>query len=88
MNIQNEIIEYIRLNRISTTEVADALGKTGVMQNIIPVINDIYKVGRIHPVFIAYSSNYALHEQVRNIKANDVVIVFTHECDGRARCSK
>ena len=84
MNIQHEIIEYIRQNRISTTEVADALGKTGVMQNIFPIINDTYKVGNIHTVFIAYDSNYALHEQIRNTKENDIVIIFTHECDGRA----
>ena len=39
MDITNEIIQYIQKNRVSTTEVADCLGKTGVLK-------DIFQIGR------------------------------------------
>tara|TARA_B100000029_G_C17561082_1_gene953394 strand:+ start:1211 stop:1924 length:714 start_codon:yes stop_codon:yes gene_type:complete len=84
MNIQNQIIEYIQHNRISTTEVADALGKKGVMRNVVAITNDVFKVGAIRPVFISYGSNYALHEQIRDVQPNEIVIIFTYECDERA----
>ena len=37
MDIKNEIIRKIRMNRISTTEVADCLGKTGVFKDSLAV---------------------------------------------------
>ena len=37
MDIVDKIVEYIQTNKVSTTEVADCLGKTGVIPNIYPV---------------------------------------------------
>jgi regulator of RNase E activity RraA len=78
------IIEMIRRNRISTTEVADALGKTGVLPRQMAVTPDLHRVGRGRAIFAANGSNYDVHEQVRHVEDREVPVVFTHECDDRA----
>lgn len=82
--IAQKIIDTLRLNRISTTEVADALGKRGVLPGVQPITHDLYCVGPVRPVFTAYNSNFGIHDQVRNVEANEVVVVYAHECEGRA----
>jgi 4-hydroxy-4-methyl-2-oxoglutarate aldolase len=82
--IARQIIDLIKLNRISTTEVADALGKRHVMGGLQPVTNDLHCVGPVRPVFVAFNTNYGIHDQVRSVQPDEVVVVFTHECAGRA----
>ncbi len=84
MNYAKTIVEYCQKNRVSTTEVADALGKSGVLDKVLPISTGFYKVGVVRPVFTANNSNYAVHEQVRDIQEGEVVIVFAHNCDNRA----
>lgn len=79
-----EIIRYIRRNRVSTTEVADALGKQGVLPALTPLSSDQFKVGRVRCVFTAHDSNQALHEQIRHVQEDEIVLLFSHACDGRA----
>lgn len=82
--IARKIIDTITTNRISTTEVADALGKKGVLPGLLPITPDLHRVGPVRPVFTAYNTNYGIHEQVRNVEADEVVVVYAHECEGRA----
>lgn len=82
--IAQKIIDNIKLNRISTTEVADALGKKGVLGGVLPITHDHHCVGMVRPVFTAFNTNYGIHDQVRAIEAGEVVVVYTHECEGRA----
>lgn len=42
-SICDKVIDYLVRNRVSTTEVADALGKTGVVPDLMPI-----KIGRAH----------------------------------------
>lgn len=84
MNYAQEIITYIRRNRVSTTEVADALGKSGVLPGVMPLTPDQFRVGRVRAVFTANNSNYALHEQIRHVQEGEVVLVFMHNCPQRA----
>ncbi|MCW9034175.1 MAG: RraA family protein [Rhodospirillales bacterium] len=84
MKYEEEIIRFIKSNRVSTTEVADALGKTGVLPGLSPFSMSDFRVGKVRPVFTANNSNYAIHEQIRNVEEGEVVIIFTHNCDGRA----
>lgn len=79
-----EIIEFIRRNRVSTTEVTDALGKSGVISGLYPLTPDQFRVGRARCVFAAHKSNHAVHAQVRDVQEGEVVIVFAHECEDRA----
>lgn len=79
-----KILDFCRKNRVSTTEVADALGKVGVFPKVLPVSQDHYRVGPVRCIFTANGSNYAVHEQVRNVVEGEVVIVFAHQCNDRA----
>ena len=83
-SIGDEIIDYLMRNRVSTTEVADCLGKTGALPNIMPCIQGQYKVGRIKWVYAYDESNWPLHEQVQEIEANMIVFVDTINCGQRA----
>ena len=44
MNYEDKIIEFCKKNRVSTTEVADALGKSGVLEGPKPLNENFYKV--------------------------------------------
>lgn len=83
-DIYEAIIKKIKRNRISTTEVADCLGKTGAIEGIAPINRGHFKVGR---VFLAYGyneSNWELHEQLQNVKEKDIVLIETHNCNNKA----
>ena len=79
-----KIIDFIQENRVNTTEVADALGKKGHLPNILPINSEQFRVGRVRCVFTANHSNYAVHEQIKHVEKDDVVIVFAHNCEGRS----
>lgn len=83
-DIKYLIKEYLKQNKISTTEVSDALGKSGVSKNIIPINQGLYKVGSIKCIFTANKSNYQLHEEITFIKDGDLPFIFTENCDGKA----
>lgn len=84
MCIAGEIIDYCTENRVSSTEVADAMGKNGVFPKVGPINRSKYRVGPVKVVFAANNSNYSLHEQIRDVKKGEVVIVFAYKCDERA----
>ena len=51
MEVREQIIKYIRVNKVSTTEVADCLGKTGVLPNVMPVNRGQFQVGKVKWVY-------------------------------------
>ncbi len=84
MDIYDEIIHKIKKNKISTTEIADCLGKTGVLKGVLPINRGQFHVGR---VFLAYDydeSNWDLHDQVRYVQEDQIVVVELHNCKERA----
>lgn len=84
MNIRDKIIDYLVRNRVSTTEVADALGKTGVLPNVMPVNRGHYRAGKIKWIYAYEESNWPIHEQIQNIEENCIVFVEPFECNERA----
>ncbi len=84
--IQKKIINLIKVNRISTTEVSDALSKKGSLENIRPIDyqNSLHKVGSIKCVFAYKESNYLVHDQIKKVKKNDIVIIFTKDCNNKS----
>lgn len=81
MNHAARIIEFCRKNRVSTTEVADSLGKAGVFPRVLPVTSNLYRVGPVRCIFTANNSNWDVHEQIRHVRQGEVVIIFAHACD-------
>lgn len=84
MNIKERIIDYIKKNRVSTTEVADALGKTGAVERVMPINKGHFKVGVIKWVFACGESNWTVHEQIKDIEESHIVFVDVFDCSGRA----
>ena len=82
--MKDKIINYIKRNRVCTTEVADCLGKSGALPGIAPINRGHFKVGTVKWVYAWKSSNWDVHEQIRDTKENDIVFIDAIECQGRA----
>jgi len=81
MDYTDKIINFCKNNRVSTTEVADALGKSGVLPGVLPIIGSIYRVGKVRCIYTSHNSNWAVHEQIKKVLPGDVVLIFTKCCD-------
>ena len=82
--IRKEIIEYIQKNKVSTTEVADCLNKSGALPGVKAVNRRHFAVGPIKWVYAYNSSNWSVHEQIRDVKKGEIVFIEAFNCDGRA----
>lgn len=83
-SLQHHLIAKLKRNRISTTEVADCLGKSGSIERVSPLNRGHYCVG---PVFWTYAwneSNWGFHEQIREVPEGAVVLVEPFSCGSRA----
>lgn len=82
--IKERIIDYIRRNRVSTTEVADCLGKTGALENVMPINRGHFKVGNVKWVVANNESNWNVHKMIIDTQEGDVVFIDAYECKHRA----
>lgn len=83
-SICDKVIDYLVRNRVSTTEVADALGKTGVVPDLMPINRGYYKAGKIKWVYAYDESNWPVHEQIQELEEDNIVFVDTFNCGNRA----
>ncbi|MBU7006395.1 RraA family protein [Phosphitispora fastidiosa] len=84
MDIQQKLIEYIKKNRVSSTEVADCLGKRGAIPNIKALNRGHFEVGNVFWAYAYGGSNWDLHEQLQHVKENDIVLVEVFDSDNKA----
>jgi len=82
--MKDEIIDFILRNRISTTEVADCLGKSGAIQGVKPLNRAKFAVGPVRWIYAYNESNWEMHDQIRNIEKGEVVLVEPFDCNERA----
>jgi regulator of RNase E activity RraA len=84
----NKIVKILRDLDLTTTEIADALNKTGIIPLCYPINktnkNDEIKIGFVRIMFAANGSNWEVHEDVDKIKNNEIPVIFTENCHGRA----
>jgi regulator of RNase E activity RraA len=73
MDLESEIVELIRKNRISTTEIADALGKTGSLPGLLPLNSLKYAVGKVRLIEPMNDSNYILHQELEAVEPGEVI---------------
>lgn len=83
-NWKDRIIDYIRRNRVCTTEVADCLGKAGALQDVMPVNRGHFKVGNVKWVYANHASNWNVHKMIVDTQERDVVFIDAFECAQRA----
>ena len=79
-----DIVQYIRMNRVSTTEVADCLGKTGAVGHLTPITTGSYAVGEVFLAVAHHGTNWPVHEAVREAPPDSVVIIEAFDCGDRA----
>lgn len=84
MDMKQQIIDFIRRNRVSTTEVADCLGKAGALDNVMPINRGHFKVGNVKWVYAHAESNWDVHEQAISTEENDIVFIEAFDCKHRA----
>ncbi len=84
MDIRDQIVNKIKRNRISTTEVADCLGKTGVFKGAQAVNRGHFAVGTVKWIYTYDESNWPIHEQARDINEGDVILIEAFNCENRA----
>ena len=75
--VKKKIIQYLEKNKVSTEEIADILGKTGVIRGVYPIKDDQYIVGEIQYVYAYNNSNWPVHEQLRDLQPGRVAFVDT-----------
>jgi regulator of RNase E activity RraA len=84
MSIPDKIISLIKRNRISTTEISDCLGKTGVIPNLTPLNRKQFRVGKIFWAYGYNESNWALHYQIQDFPEGQILVVDAIDCNDRA----
>jgi 4-hydroxy-4-methyl-2-oxoglutarate aldolase len=82
--IEKQIIAIIEQNRISSTEVADALNKKGVIHGLMPVNSGKHITGKVKYVYAFDESNWPLHEQVQELEEDVVLFVDAFNCHNKA----
>lgn len=82
--IKQKILAYVKRNRVSSTEVADCLGKQGAIADIMQVNRGHFAVGPVHYIYGHSNSNWSIHEQARYVKPGEVVIVDGIDVGDRA----
>lgn len=82
--IYSRIIDYIRTNRVSTTEVADCLGKNGVLEGIYALNRGHFRVGRIKYLFAVKESNWDVHKDLQEPNPDKIVLIDAMDVNGRA----
>ena len=85
MEITDRIIQKIRQNRISSTEVADCMNKTGLLSGkLYPINQRHFKVGLVKWTYALNESNYEHHRQIADIDPGYVIITEPFNCGDRA----
>lgn len=83
-DLHDQIVNYIRRNRVSSTEVADCLNKSGGVAGVSAVNRGHFRAGRVFWTFAFAESNWNVHEEIRGVKEGDVVVVSVFACGDRA----
>lgn len=85
MNITDEIIEYIEVNRVSTTEIADVLGKTGEVDIKVKSITPRARaVGRVFYAPSFNEANWYTHYFLQDAPKKHLIYVEGVNCRDRA----
>jgi regulator of RNase E activity RraA len=82
--IINDIVREIKRNRISTTEIADCLGKSGAIRDVSAVNRGLFAVGKTRYIYGHSESNWSIHEQARDVCEGEIVIMDGIDVKDRA----
>jgi regulator of RNase E activity RraA len=81
----NKVLDYIIDNRLGSTEVADGLGKKGVLQlDLQPLIPGTFLAGEVQYMYTMNESNWPIHEQAENALNGKVIYIDSIDCEDKA----
>ncbi|MDV2482611.1 RraA family protein [Methanoculleus sp. Wushi-C6] len=80
----DQIISKIKRNRISSTEVADCLGKTGNVPGVLPLNYGHFCVGQVRWTYALNESNWEFHRQITDVDEGEILFVEPFNCSDRA----
>lgn len=83
MSIIEQALDLIEANKISTTEIADVLGKTGQIEGVRALNAGMFKAGEVKVIYAINNSNYEVHKQLaesEDIKGK-ILFVYNVNCD-------
>ncbi len=84
MNIKDKIIEKIKINKISSTEIADCLEKKGALNNVYALNSGHHKVGEVFWTYAYNNSNWELHKQLEKVPKDCIVLTDVFLSDDNA----
>jgi regulator of RNase E activity RraA len=76
----NSIVLLIERNRISATEVSDALSKQGVLFGINALNHGKFVSGKVAYIYGHQNSNWPIHEQAQHVPEGSIVYVDMIDC--------
>ena len=82
--ISDKIVEYIKVNRVSSTEVSDCLNKSGVIKDVFPVNDSKFCVGIIHWTYGVDETNWYIHKSIEDLTKDHVVVISSFNCSERS----
>ena len=82
MSIINQALDLIEANKISTTEIADVLGKTGQIEGVHALNRGMFKAGEVKVIYAINNSNYEVHKQLAecNDIKDKILFVYNVNC--------
>lgn len=83
MEYLEEALTLIENNKISSTEIADVLGKTGQIEGVYALNHGQFKSGVVKVIYAINNSNYEVHRQLaesEDIKGK-ILFVYNVNCD-------
>ncbi len=82
--LKTRLIKYMRKNKVSTTETADCMGKAGVLDGILPLVPQMYKVGEVKYTYAIQESNWSIHEALTQPCEDKIFFMDAIDVNGRA----
>lgn len=74
--MKEQIIKYIESNKISTTQVAQALGEKGTIEGVKLISKPgKHVVGELYYVTACGETDYHMHQQIKDAKENSIVLI-------------
>ncbi|SFO86753.1 RraA family protein [Hydrogenimonas thermophila] len=73
--MKNQIIDFIKRNRVSSTEIADCLGKQGAIFNANAINKGHFAVGNVFYAYAINGTNWDVHEQIQTVNDGDIVFI-------------
>jgi regulator of RNase E activity RraA len=83
LDILDKVVDLIEANKISTTEVADVLGKSGQIEGIHALTPGLFIAGEVKVIYAINNSNYEVHKQLAEIDdlKDKILFVYNVDCD-------